>query len=52
MEGGTRELLFEMDGDETLVLPRRPLAEQDANKTGPLMLGERHHQWNLVRKRV
>jgi hypothetical protein len=44
LEGRSRLLVFETDGDETLVLApsgRRPLAQQDVNNpcTGPLTIG-------------
>lgn len=45
LEGRSRLLVFETDGDETLVLApsgRKPLAQQDVNNpcTGPLTIGE------------
>jgi hypothetical protein len=44
LEGRSRLLVFETDGDETLVLApsgRRPFAQQDVNNpcTGPLTIG-------------
>lgn len=41
LEERSRVLLFESDGDETVVLPRlerQPLSERDANQAGQLLL--------------